>query len=131
MSMENFVNMLNEEQKAALLKALNENSVTTQLVPKEVNEETKQIINNSFIAETKPTAKNSKRKEPVKARVNLWQDTGEHKNVETPSVERTPRKRAGSEKKEIKCHVCGKSNLIDPRFVFGEYYRCDRCSSHK
>ena len=131
MSMQDFVKTLSDEQKKALLQALNDNSVTLQSVPKEVNEQTKKILNDSFIAETKPSVVNQKRKEPVRAKENTWQDTGEHKNIETPPTERTPRKRSGAKKLEMKCHVCGKPSIVDTRFVFGEYYRCNRCSSHR
>ena len=70
MSMEDFVKTLNDEQKKALLQALNENSITIQSVPKEVNEQTKKAINESFITESKPNIINQKRREPVYSVMN-------------------------------------------------------------
>lgn len=133
MSMEDFIKTLNAEQKEALLKALNENSPTIQHVPVEVNNKTKKAITDSFIAESKPNNihNQQRRREPVKARKNMWEDTGECREVETPDYERTPRKRPSSQKTEVDCHVCGKSFKVDSKFVFGEYHRCNRCSSRR
>lgn len=131
MSMEDFVKTLSDEQKQALLKALNENSPTVQSVPQEVNEQTKKAINKSFIADSKPTIHNHKRREPVKARRNEWEDTGEFSDITTPEYERTPRRRPAPSKSEVECHVCGKSFKVDQRFVFGEYYRCNRCTGRR
>ena len=131
MSMEDFVKTLNDEQKKALLQALNENSITIQSVPKEVNEQTKKAINESFITESKPNIINQKRREPVKARKNEWQDTGEFRDITTPDYEGTPRRRQTPSKSEVECHVCGKSFKVDPRFVYGEFYRCNRCTGKK
>lgn len=131
MSMEDFVKTLNDEQKKALLKALNEKSITTQSVPEKVNEETKRAINNSFITESKPSFNNQKRREQVRARKNEWEDTGEFRDIVTPEYERTPRRRPTPQKSEVECHVCGKEFKVDQRFVFGEYYRCNRCAGKK
>ncbi|NDG28585.1 hypothetical protein EB118_00580 [bacterium] len=131
MSMEDFVNTLNDDQKRALLKALNENSPTIQSVPKEVNEQTKKAINQNFITESKPNIQNHKRREPVKARKNEWEDTGELRDITTPEYERTPRRRPQQNKTEVECHVCGKSFKLDQRFVYGEYHRCNRCIGRK
>jgi DNA-directed RNA polymerase subunit RPC12/RpoP len=135
MSMEDFVKTLSNEQKDALLKALNEKSGATQNVPEEVNRQAKRALNNSFIAESKPKENNNytqqRRREPVKARENTWTDTGEFRDIETPQYERTPRKRPTSQKSEVECHVCGKDFKVDKKFVFGEYYRCNKCSSRR
>lgn len=132
MSMEDFVKTLNDEQKQALLSALNNNSPTIEAVPEEVKEKTKQAINNSFITESKQSnIKQQRRREPVKAKKNMWEDTGECRDVETPDYERTPRKRKPLQKKEVECHACGKPFKVDARFLFGEYYRCNRCASRR
>jgi formylmethanofuran dehydrogenase subunit E len=129
--MEDFIKTLNEEQKKALLKALNENSPTIQSVPKEVNEQTKKAINQDFITETKPKIQNQQRREPVRGRGNEWVDTGEGRDIFTPETERTPRKRPPPVKQMVECHACGKTFKADKRFIYGEYVRCDRCVGKK
>ena len=67
------------------------------------------------------------RREAVKAGKNTWSDTGEHKDIETPDVEPTPRNRKRTHNVEKKCHVCGKVFSVHPRLISGEFWRCDRC----
>ncbi len=137
MSMNDFINMLNDEQKQALLKALVGDSPTVASVPKEVKKESiKKIqsstppasVNEDFTVFKQDSNSNTRRKEAVRARKNEWKDTGEFKDVETPQFERTPRRRQPHKRVEVECHVCGKSFKEDPKFVHGEYYRCNRCT---
>jgi len=137
MSMNDFINMLNDEQKQALLKALVGNSPTVASVPEEVKKESIEKIqsstlpasvNEDFTMFKQDSNSNTRRKEAVRARKNEWKDTGEFKDVETPQFERTPRRRQPHKKVEVECHVCGKSFKEDPKFVHGEYYRCNRCT---
>lgn len=134
--MNDFINMLNDEQKQALLKALVGDSPTVASVPPEVKQESIKHIQSST-----PTASvkedftmhrqddnNVRRKEPVRARKNEWQDTGEFRDIETPQFDRTPRRRPPHKKVEVECHVCGKTFKEDPKYVHGEYYRCNRCT---
>lgn len=130
--MEDFVKTLSDEQKKALFDALNdEQSVSNKLVPKKVNEQTKKIISENFIVQSKPHQENSKRREQVRGKENRWQDTGEFRDITTPDVERTPRRRQPPKKIDMECSVCGKSFKVDGRFVFGEYYRCNKCGSKR
>ena len=135
--MNDFINMLNDEQKQALLKALVGNSPTVASVPEEVKKESIEKIqsstppasvNEDFTMFKQDSNSNTRRKEAVRARKNEWKDTGEFKDVETPQFERTPRRRQPHKKVEVECHVCGKSFKEDPKFVHGEYYRCNRCT---
>lgn len=127
MSMKDFVNTLNEEQKKALLAALSDDSnPILSHIPAEVKDETKTVINEDFVMNKNQTV-SGKRKEPVKAKNNQWVDTGEFKDVVTPEVKRTPRNRDAPKKLKTKCYVCGKNFEADSRFVFGEFHRCDRC----
>jgi formylmethanofuran dehydrogenase subunit E len=134
--MNDFINMLNEDQKQALLKALVGDSPAVANVPVEVKQESiKKIQSSTPTASVNEDFKinrqdnsNVRRKEPVKARKNEWHDTGEFREVETPQFERTPRKRQPHKRIEIECHICGKSFKEDPKFVHGEYYRCNRCT---
>lgn len=132
--MKDFVNTLNEEQRKALLEALSDpDSVSSQLVPQKVNEETKKQLKSDFIANTKvqSTVSNNKRREPVRGRENRWEDTGEFRDIVTPEVEPTPRRRQPPRKVDIECASCGKSFKVDSRFVYGQYYRCNRCGGKK
>ncbi len=137
MSMNDFINMLNDEQKQALLKALVGDSPAVASVPKEVKKESiKKIqsstppasVNEDFTMFKQDSNSNTRRKEAVRARKNEWKDTGEFREVETPQFDRTPRRRQPHKRVEVECHVCGKSFKEDPKFVHGDYYRCNRCT---
>jgi len=138
MSMNDFINMLNDEQKQALLKALVGDSPTVASVPEEVKKEsTKKIqsstppasVSEDFTVFKQDNNSNTRRREAVRARKNEWTDTGEfNKDVETPQFERTPRRRPPHKRLEVECHICGKSFKEDSQFVHGEYYRCSRCA---
>lgn len=119
--MDDFVKTLSEEQKAALLSALagKEEVVETE----ETND-----ITDDFKVVKKSTLGSNRRREPVKARENTWTDTGEHREVETPNVHRTPRNRPPPKKKHVTCNACGKKYQVNANIVYGEYYRCDRCT---
>ena len=79
----------------------------------------------------KEVAKSKGRKAPVQAKSNQWQDTGEDRNIETPQVTRMPRSRPAPQKKDIVCHICRKNFSVNSNLVYGEFYRCDRCSSSR
>ena len=102
-----FIDSLSEEQKKKLLQALGNQNITST--------KTAQVDEN-FIVKKADVPSQTRRKEAVKARNNEWEDTGEFRDISTPDVE---------------CHVCGKSFKIDPRFAYGEYYRCNKCSGKK
>lgn len=119
MSMEDFVNTLNDEQKAALLAALSkEETVKTNSEKVEVDREDFTVIKNT-------SAKN--KREKVKAKQNTWVDTGEDRHIVTPEKPLTPRTRKPPAKKNVQCSVCGKKYSINASLVYGEYYRCDNC----
>lgn len=125
MSMQDFVDTLNDEQKKALLEALSKNDkIDTSNVDTEV---AKPVTTNEDFVMNKNQNISGKRKEPVKAKQNQWVDTGEFKDITTPEIARTPRNRQSPKKVKTKCYVCGKGFEADSRFVFGEFHRCDRC----
>jgi hypothetical protein len=128
MSMNDFINTLSKEQRMALLQALQEDSPAISGVPEETRQESIQHINNNFIVDPTKSSNNNRRKEPVKARKNEWVDTGESRDIETKYGERTPRNRKPSKKMEVECSVCGRSFQTDPKYVYGEYHRCSRCT---
>ena len=132
--MKDFVNTLSEEQKKALMEALaNKDNPILGHIPDEAKEKTMQAIKESdskgtdnFIVDTKKSS-NSRRKEPVKARKNEWVDTGEFRDVETKYGDRAPRNRKPHVKVDVECSVCGRSFKTDPKYVYGEYHRCNKC----
>jgi hypothetical protein len=137
MSMNDFINTLSEEQKKVLLNALLDNSPTLESVPQTTKQESIKHIqssvptastNDDFVMKRQDNSSNVRRKEAVRARKNEWVDTGEFHDIETPKGDRTPRKRPPHKKLEVECHVCGKTFKEDPRYVHGEYYRCNRCT---
>jgi hypothetical protein len=123
---DDFVGSLSEDQKKKLFQALvgNENTNNTTSA-KSAN------VDENFIVKKAETQSQIRRKEAVKARKNEWEDTGEFRDISTPDVERTPRRRPPPQKSDVECHVCGKSFKVDPRFAYGEYYRCNKCSGKK
>jgi formylmethanofuran dehydrogenase subunit E len=124
--MEDFINTLSESQKRALLDALTKNSETTlKDIPQQVKTESIKKINEDFTINKEKS--NNKRREPVRGRENRWVDEGEFRDVETPKTERVARNRPQHKKVEVECSVCGKPFRVDPKYVYGEYHRCNRC----
>ena len=121
---------LSVEEKVELLSALDAKSMSRQEKPEQQTSTQKDA---NCIVNTKAdiSVTHNKRREPVRGRENRWEDTGEFRDVETPEVERTPRRRAPPRKTDVECASCGKSFKVDSRFVYGEYYRCNRCGSKR
>jgi hypothetical protein len=119
MSVNDFIKTLSEDQKQALLKALQDDGPKTQ-------DKEQTNVRDDFTIDKNKNSKN-RRREPVKGRKNEWVDTGEFKDIETPYGERTPRNRQPSKKMDVECSVCGRSFKTDPKYVYGEYHRCSRC----
>jgi hypothetical protein len=71
---------------------------------------------------------NSKQPKPVqvKKRENKFKDTGEHKDIETPTVQLTERRRPAFKKVDQTCSRCSRSVEVHPQHV-REFYVCDRC----
>jgi hypothetical protein len=129
-----FLSSLSDDQKQKLLKALMpDNSppatTTKSPKPKRTKSSTPSVtVDENFIVK-KTDSLNTRRREPVKGRFkNEWVDNGEFRDIETPQFEKTPRRREVSKKVDLECHVCGKSFKADPKFVYGEYHRCNRCT---
>ena len=122
MSMDDFVGSLSPEQKKKLLQALGASE--TEEIEAEAGEE---LVSEDFKVTRNDQTTNTRRTK-VTARENKWVDTGEFRDVETPDVARTPRRRGAPKKQDIECHVCGKTYKIDPRYTYGEYYRCNKCT---
>lgn len=131
MSMKDFVNTLSEEQKQALMDALiDKNSAILSRLPDEekqkTTDSTESSQNSCVINPKKPL--NNKRREPVKARKNEWVDEGEDRHIETKYGARSPRTRESHKRVDVECSVCGRSFKVDPKYVYGEYHRCSKCT---
>lgn len=138
MSMNDFINMLSKEQKLALLQALQQDSPAVSSVPEEVKNSSIEHINDTIAKDNNNVSNdfrvssiknpNNKRREPVKARKNEWVDNGELRDIETPNFEKTPRNRGSHKKVDVECSVCGRTFKSDPKYIYGEYHRCSRCT---
>lgn len=136
MNLKSLVESLSTEEKEQLLDLLTENTDTWTTMPphvaeeleKDVEETPKRRVEEDFTMHKPSSLKTNGRREAVRAGKNTWTDTGEHKDVQTPEVERTPRNRASPKKKKVRCHICGKDFTVNANLVYGEYYRCDRCT---
>ena len=127
--MDNFIQTLSDEQKAALLKALTGDDFKPEVESRLQNKEPiSKAVDGDFTMHKKTELSKQKRREKVKGSENTWTDTGEHRDVETPDTARTPRNRSAPKKKTVRCHVCSKDFTINASLVYGEYYRCDRCT---
>lgn len=121
---DSFIESLTEEQKKALIQALNKNSNDAKIIP----DSTRVSAPESETFTMNKTEKTNRRREPVRARKNEWRDEGEFRDVETPDFEKTPRTRKPHKKVDVECSVCGRSFKTDPKYVYGEYHRCNRCT---
>tara|TARA_B100001564_G_scaffold173205_1_gene145742 strand:+ start:255 stop:629 length:375 start_codon:yes stop_codon:yes gene_type:complete len=122
MSMEEFIKTLSKEQKDALLKALSGGTFEEEKTVNDTGSD-----ENFTMSKEKTNVKSDSRRRPVTGGKNTFVDTGEHRDVVTPKINKTPRNRPAAKKKEVKCHACGKSFAIDSRYNYGEFYRCDNC----
>jgi len=126
MNIDKLLASLTEDQKRELQKALdweNEGGSVTDNSP-DPNPET---VGKDFVVKREQS--NTGRTQ-VKAGKNTWQDTGESRDPEYDEEDRekTPRRRAAPDKVEMSCHVCGRDFKIDPKMVYGEFVRCNRCT---
>lgn len=72
------------------------------------------------------------RREPIAVGENQFVDDGiEAKDVTTPDVSLTPRKRPPSKTVEVTCHVCEKTSEIPVQLSQGEFHRCNDCIGTK
>jgi len=131
MNFDQFVNSLSDEQKQALMAALSNNEqpppVPTPKIEPKKQEPPRRVVGEDFRIVREDTV--SKGKTPVRARKNEWEDDGEEfRDVYTPKGERTPRNRDKARKQDVECHVCGRTFQVNPKYVYGEYLRCNRCT---
>ncbi len=76
-----------------------------------------------------------------KKRINLWGDTKDEPlidytekdrqdDIRTRNAPQVPRRQEYKPVK-ISCFSCGRTYMVNPAFIVGGEYRCDRCSSGK
>jgi len=126
---------LTPDQKEDLIKGiLNSNVKGGETSEVKNNEETVSSNPHSTVNEdfsvTRENIKGTKK--VVKFRKNEWVDDGEMRdgdvNYDKLEKTRTPRRRNQPNKKQVECHVCGKSFAINENLIHGEYIRCNRCT---
>ena len=129
MNFEEFINSLTDEQKQAMMNAFGVDPNIAKSQPKIEPKQTppQRVVGEDFRVNREDNL--SKGKTPVKARNNEWHDDGEEfRDVYTPKGERTPRNRDKSRRQDVECHVCGRTFQVNPKYVYGEYLRCNRCT---
>ena len=129
MNFEEFINSLSDEQKQAMMNAF---GVDPNIAKPKPQIEPKQLPPRGVVGEDFKVVREenlSKGKTPVRARNNEWYDDGEEfRDVHTPKKDRTPRNREKARKQDVECHVCGRTFSVNPKYVYGEYLRCNRCT---
>lgn len=127
--LEQFINTLTEEQKLAFLEALQSKEskpTKTQMKP-EAPPSTTTVVGEDFRVVRGES--DNRGRVPVRFRKNEWEDDGEEfMDVKTPRIERASRNRDKAKKVEVECHVCGRTFQVNPKYVFGDYHRCNRCT---
>ena len=128
--MDNFIQTLTEEQKAALLKALSsDGSEAPEVESRWQHEEpiSEAVDGPQDFTMNKQKDSEKPSKQPVRARENQWVDTGEDRHIETPEVAMTPRNRQPPKMKKVTCTKCGTTETVNESVLCGEFYRCSRC----
>ena len=113
---------LSKEEKDKLVQALTE----SENIDQEDESRDKVYVDDTFTVKNRKVK--SQGRTQVKGGKNQWVDEGENKNIETPAFEKTPRRRSAANKVKIECHVCGKCFKSDPRYLYGEFHRCNKCT---
>jgi len=124
---------LTDEQKAKLVQELLQSNISKDEV----------IVNEEVVTSVAPPCATvnedftvnrdmKNRSNAVKFRKNNWVDSGENRDndVDYEQFEktRTPRRRAKPKKKNVECHVCGKTFSVNENLIYGEYTRCNQCT---
>lgn len=128
------IESLTPDQKANLIDSLLSSNVKSdepETKEESVSSKPQTKVNEDFTV----TRDNelSRGKTPVRARRNQWVDDGEDRDPDFDPVKfekmgRTARNRGKAKKKNVECHVCGKTFSINENLVYGEYMRCNRCT---
>jgi DNA-directed RNA polymerase subunit RPC12/RpoP len=128
---------LTDEQKAQLVQGLLKSNQNNEVPTLKIEiEETvsstppRRRVNEDFTVKRDENLDN--RKTPVRARKNDWVDDGEARdaNFDYAKFEKmkTPRQRGKPKKRDVECHVCGRTFTMNEGLIYGEYVRCNRCT---
>jgi len=126
MNLENFVQGLTIQEREELLDILLQNTENSTTMPPHIEKSTAVSVEKEDFT-MKPSNVKDARRQKVSAKSNTWTDTGEHKDISTPDITKTPRNRPAPKKKTVTCHICGKKNNVNASLTYGEFYRCDSC----
>ena len=126
-----FNEILTPEQKEEFLNLMLNSKVEDDKPDgTDATSQTRTTVGEDFVVSNND--KLEKRKEVVRARKNSWVDNGEFRDEEVDYEKfekmKTPRRRGKPKKKEVECHVCGKTFTVNESIAFGEYLRCNRCT---
>ena len=127
---------LTQEQKDELVQSLLNSNVKSDdpQTTRHDKEEKKKETPTTRVKEDFTVVNNNleQRKSVVKARKNNWVDEGEFRDDEVDYEKfekmKTPRRRGKPKKKQVECHVCGKTFAINESLIYGEFVRCNRCT---
>ena len=76
--------------------------------------------------------KNIEGKRAVRAQSNTWVDNGEDRDdgYNPDNYKKVPRQRQDSRNVLVEktCSCCNKRFKVNPSLVYGEFFRCDRCT---
>lgn len=138
MNLNAFVQTLSFQEREKLLHILIEDSNNWTTQPPHIEWTTttqppksKTTVSEDFVMHKASSLSNNKRREAVQAKTNQWSDEGEDRHIETPEIRKTPRTRKPPTKRQVRCHVCGKTESVNASLVYGEYYRCNSCLGNK
>tara|TARA_B100000287_G_scaffold428171_1_gene479106 strand:- start:4259 stop:4681 length:423 start_codon:yes stop_codon:yes gene_type:complete len=126
---------LTQEQKDQLVQGLlNSNTKSDTPVTENKSEQLEKNSPNRSVNEDFTVTSNNleQRKSVVRARKNQWVDDGEFRDedVDYQKFEKmkTPRRRGKPNKRQVECHVCGKTFSINESLIYGEFIRCNKCT---
>lgn len=142
-SFEEFINNLSSEQMEMLQAALDKASsrpvakvpareLPSRLKVKEADFSNSRKVNEDFTV-TPNEQFLEKRKTQVRAKKNEWEDTGEDRDPDFDPIKfekmgKTSRSRSKIQKRNVECHICGRTFEINSNLVYGEFIRCNRCT---
>ena len=104
-----------------------EGEVQETPVQEDVREEKSKDLDFSIKRSKNDSKSKYAKAEAIQSGENKFVDDGvEASEVTTPEVRRTTR-RPPVDLLDVTCHVCGKTEQINPQLKSGEFYRCSRC----
>ena len=124
---------LTDEQRAELVRVMTKGLLKSKEQEETIEGTVPSKPRSKVTEDFKVDRETKDRKTPVRARKNKWVDEGENRDPDFSSenfekLGRTPRNRQPVKKKQVECHICGRSFAINQSLVYGEFVRCNRCT---